>query len=146
MLVRLGQLLDECSDNQLLVLGGDFNTDLQPIDRLVGNAVPQHTQAAPRQPDWEQLQHLVQRQDLCALNTFQSWSPTYSGRGPQGEVIRSRIDFMTKRKQADNESRKCRYDHDFILTAHRSNAQHSPMFFSLRAKWTPWKSSLPEIA
>ena len=40
----------------------------------------------------------------------------------------------------DQASRSCTCDTDFILTAHRSNAQHLPMRFNTRARWTPWQA------
>ena len=71
---NLEKLLEEGSDNQL-------NTDLKPMDRLVGNAEPAHAQATPRQLDWEQLHSLTRRQDFCALSAFQKLIPTYQGKG-----------------------------------------------------------------
>ena len=62
------------------------------------------------------------------------------GRVHKGEIISSHIDcLMTKHKPADVCSRRCIYHHDFILTAHRTNAQHVPMTFSTQAEWTPWQ-------
>ena len=133
---------------KLLFLGGDFNTDLPPTCPYVGEAVEPHQDGAkprpPRQPDWQQLQALICKHGLSALNTFQAWSPTYQGRGPQGDYVQSRVDYLyMKHKQVDQTSRHCRYDHDFILTAHRTNAQHSPMFFNTRSQWTPWQAEPP---
>ena len=63
------------------------------------------------------------------------------GTGPNGDLVQSRIDHLFMRhKHADQPSRDCQYDHDFILTAHRHNAQHSPMTFSTKAHWTPWQA------
>ena len=45
-----------------------------------------------------------------------------------------------KHKHVDQASRSCTYDTDFVLTAHRSNAQHLPMHFHTRAQWTPWQA------
>ena len=52
---------------------------------------------------------------------------------------------MVKRQHVDTASRVCHYHHDFILTAHRRNAQHSPMVFNTRACWTPWKSQHADV-
>ena len=77
---------------------------------------------------------------LCALNTFPEWQPTFSGPGPNGEVVSSRIDFLlVHRQHADTQSRHCQYFHDFILRAHRSNAQHSPILFMTKSQCTPWQ-------
>ena len=70
---QLNQLLLECSSNQLLFLGGDFNTDLPPASPYIGDAVePNQARPGPRQPDWQQLRALICRHGLCALNAFQS--------------------------------------------------------------------------
>ena len=139
---KLDQLLTECSGSQLLFLGGDFNTDLPPDSPYVGAAMPPAcVRNAPRQPDRQLLQELVGRHGICALNTLQKWRPTYQGKGPQGEWVQSRIDFLfMKHKHVDQASRSCTYDTDFVLTAHRSNAQHLPMHFHTRAQWTPWQA------
>ena len=97
---KLDQLLTECSGSQLLFLGGDFNTDL-PTSPYVGEAAPPASvRNAPRQPDWQLLQELVQRHGICALNTLQKWRPTYQGKGAQGEWVQSRIEFSLCGAQA----------------------------------------------
>ena len=127
----LEHVLTECSTRHLMLLGGDFNTDLVPMTPYVGTALPPTaSQAKHRQPDGPALQDLIRRQGLCVLNTFHGWQPTFQGAGPRGDAVSSRIDFlMVRRPHADDASRQCKYYHDFILTAHLTTKPH----------WTPWQ-------
>ena len=143
ILRKLDTLLQECSQNQLLLPGGDFNTEVGQWKNLVGPALTPGRDAGDLHPqDWPDLRELMDQRGLCALNTFQAWSPTYEGVGPGGTHVQTRIDFiMTWGKVADASSRQCQYLRAFPVSAHRGTAQHVPLVANLRARWTPWKSA-----
>ena len=128
LLRKLEVLLQECSCNQSLIMGGDFNTEVCRCKGHIGCSKPNTgVEATPKQPDWQEFHDLIRRRGLCLVSTFQAWRPTYAGAGPEGETVRTRID----------PSRQCVYISDYILSAHRRNA----LCCSFRAKWTPWNST-----
>ena len=86
LLNALNNTLQHCSHNQPLILAGDFNTELPPV-------WPRQT-CMPKQPDWMELQALMQRRRLCALNMCHKWEPTFSGMGPSGTHVETRIDYI----------------------------------------------------
>ena len=139
LLDSLNNLLKECSSNQGFILGGDFNTEIMPMASFIGNAVANHqTSLTLRQSAWKDLQEVISNHRLCVLNTFQKWQPTYSGKGPGGEQVQTRIDYvMTWAKQADASSKTCQYVRDCELVAHRSTAQHIPILCNIRKAWRP---------
>ena len=96
---QLDQLLQSCSKCQLLLLGGDFNTDLPPAPPYIGEAQALGlAKDGPRQADRRHLQ----AHDMCALNTFRRWTPTYRGPGPNGDLVQSRIDYLFMRHKHAN--------------------------------------------
>ena len=98
------------------------------------------TSQQPRQEDWTKLRDILQKHHLGALNTYGTWRHTFVGKGPNGQPVATRIDYVFMRlKLLDEASRTCQYLDAFILSAHRSTAQHVPMVCSIRAAWTPWK-------
>ena len=135
------KLLQECSCNLPVIVGGDFNTKVCPNKNFVGNAFPPGKPGnSPKPVDWQALQTLIDRHQLCALNCHQAWHATYMGIGNAAKVS-FRIDYVfTWAKLADQQSKQCSYIADLVLTARRQNVQRIPITCSVRAAWTPWSS------
>ena len=88
LLHKLDGLLHTCSSNQLLFMGGDFNTEFEPSWPIVGKAVaPTVHRRRPRQEDCGDLLELMQKHQMGAVNTYQSWRPTFVGRSPNGADV-----------------------------------------------------------
>ena len=134
MLNKLEAMLQNSSSNQLLIMGGDLNTDLPPNGVHVGGSKStESNQSKPRQPDWQHLRNLVQRHQLSAINTFAKWRPTFAGLEPAGETIATRIDYTFMRvKQMENLCRQCEHHTGLEINAHRQTAQHIPFSSSIR--------------
>ena len=67
VLQKLETVLQECSKNQIVILGGDFNTEVGPWKNLVRQSpTPGRADVELKPQDWPDLRDLMDKHRLCA--------------------------------------------------------------------------------
>ncbi|CAE7717482.1 unnamed protein product [Symbiodinium sp. CCMP2592] len=92
-LEKLQKCLDAVPARHTLILGGDINTGISPMPRLVGMGAPVSTNPAQDQHEW---QGIVQQHRLCLLNT---WGPPGKTATYVGADYSTLIDFLGVRER-----------------------------------------------
>ena len=122
----LEALLSSLAMRNGLVLLGDFNSHLHHAPPFVGTGV-----LAPpvKDKDHQRLVDILQKFDLCMLNTFGPTKQAYTyARGRR----KTQIDYIaTRRCAADGLAKRAWADHAFYLAAWRLSGDHSPVHANL---------------
>ena len=132
----LQSLLQELPARNLMMLAGDFNTDLKPRAHQVGPAMHptqwNYSGSHRLHTDQSEFQSLVQEHQLVALNTWDSqFAHTFVG----NMQARSRIDFvLTRLNQSDSEARHATLLHTCALLDLKDGPHHLPIFATLKLK------------
>eukprot|EP00435_Cladocopium_sp_Y103_P053626 s284_g17.t1 len=138
LLNQLDQLLDHIPRRNQLALLGDFNTALNAFGGAVGTS--QYTwngsrTHGARHTDSGALEQVLQKHDLCALNTWNSSDgPTF-----HGPLSTSRIDYiMCRQRQVDCMAKiTCQLINMPMLPA---SGFHVPLVATIQKCWIPYKS------
>ncbi|CAE7566859.1 Pol [Symbiodinium sp. CCMP2592] len=85
---KLQKCLDAVPTRHTLIFGGDINTGISPMSRLVGKGAQVSTNPAQDQSEW---QDIVQQHRLCLLNTWGSPAKTATYVGTEYSTL---IDFL----------------------------------------------------
>ena len=128
-----GTLAGLPSRNHVLVCG-DLNMNVEPLDRLVG---PSCGQTSPSWCPSHDPMALIELYDLCVLNTW-SHSMAFTSSGPQGGRVL--VDFVMARSvQVAPMSRCVRFLHDH---PHKSlnPSCHCPLLVPWSLGWAPWNT------
>ena len=119
---RLDDTLGIIPFRNILVLGGDFNCDLEP--RFARNSA---------YPDVAELQEISKKYSLATVRTHDS-QPSFVG--PNGTAY---IDHVPMRKcQMDGETRQGRCIKNFPLASWRVHPDHLPIVTSFPLGWKCW--------
>ena len=136
----LDSALKKVSRRNLLVIMGDFNTQLAPLGRHVGTATCIKRIEAQCAEDGESLLELLVDHDLTAANTWcvpRASRHTYS----LGDA-RTMIDFALVRvSMANLEVKKARPLVSFPVGASKLDGRHLPVMLRICAQWRSWRQA-----
>ena len=138
----LDSALKRVPRRNLLVIMGDFNTQLAPFGRHVGTATCIQSIEAQCAEDGESLLELLTTHDLTATNT---WSAPRDSRHTYslGEA-KTMIDFALVRVgMANSEVKKARPLVPFPVGAAKLDGRHLPITLRICAKWRSWRQAPP---
>ena len=120
---KLGSCLLSLASRNTLVVCGDFNCPLQPIQ---GSTGPGLVRPRTEPADASSLQALIETHGLIALNTWGSPRQSHTYEAHHANTpIKTQIDFiLTRRNSADLLARKARARRDITLAAWRGGGRH----------------------
>eukprot|EP00435_Cladocopium_sp_Y103_P038507 s2178_g10.t1 len=138
-LQTLDLLLSGLPKRNLLALIGDFNTSVHSFGGVVGTScytVKSAVTMGAQHTDSCDLEHLLQRHELCVLNTWNQ----QDGLTFCGPLSTSRIDFIIcRQRQLDGEAKRVCQLADMPMIP--SSGGHIPLVATLLRCWIPYKSS-----
>ena len=130
--LALDNVLSALPHRNVLLIGGDLNAKLSPCGPHVGPAVGPSSSVHVD----NDLMALVQKHNLCMLNTWSSAS-AYTSIGPRGG--RATIDYLaTRLPQADSRAKQVVHQYQHVLVLGKVG-YHVPLVTSLSLHWQCWK-------
>ncbi|CAE7336692.1 unnamed protein product [Symbiodinium sp. CCMP2592] len=126
---KLQKCLDAVPTRHTLIFGGDINTGISPMSRLVGKGAQVSTNPAQDQSEW---QDIVQLHRLCLLNTWGSPAKTATYVGTEYSTL---IDFLgVRERDSGHRAKLSRPQSQIHLFSWRSGARHLPVYSVITLK------------